>query len=192
MRPRWRSRGDGRTAAPEGQQRERRTAAAELVVARGMTARGQGKKVGGAVAGQGRTGARPARKRGRIGGFAGSDGRERRWRSASHRHVRRRRCIARPLSWSPRPDPARCTAPDADQIRPCRLCCRWRAGVLGWIEEAAVSYGCCTTRSYPGGTSASESKDAISASGALNRPRLNSGGTIASTASSFSERSMRR
>ncbi len=35
-----------------------------------MTACGQGKKVGGAVADQDRSGARPAQKRGRIGGFA--------------------------------------------------------------------------------------------------------------------------
>ncbi len=80
MRPRWRSRGAGpdgcihrgpRRACAMGwflgPQRERRTAAAELVGSRGMTARGQGKKVGRAVAGQGPTGARPAQKRGRLG-----------------------------------------------------------------------------------------------------------------------------
>jgi hypothetical protein len=38
----------------------------------------------------------------------------------------------------------------------------------------------------------SSNKEAISASGALNRPRRNSGGMTASTASSFSEGSMRR
>ena len=48
------------------------------------------------------------------------------------------------------------------------------------------------TRSEYPGISKSESNDAISASGALNRPRLSSGGTTASTASSFSDGSMRR
>jgi hypothetical protein len=48
------------------------------------------------------------------------------------------------------------------------------------------------TCSNQAGASKSESNDAISASGALNRPRLSSGGTTASTASSFSEGSMRR
>lgn len=48
------------------------------------------------------------------------------------------------------------------------------------------------TRSEYAGISKSESNDAISASGALNRPRLSSGGTTASTASNFSDGSMRR
>ena len=39
---------------------------------------------------------------------------------------------------------------------------------------------------------ASSNKEAINASGALNRPRRSSGGTTASTASSFSEASIRR
>ena len=48
------------------------------------------------------------------------------------------------------------------------------------------------TRSDYVDISKSESNDAISASGALNRPRLSSGGTTASTASNFSDGSMRR
>ena len=47
-------------------------------------------------------------------------------------------------------------------------------------------------RSDHAGVSKSESSDAIKASGALNRPRRSSGGTTASTASSFSVGSMRR
>lgn len=47
-------------------------------------------------------------------------------------------------------------------------------------------------RSDHAGFSNSESSDAIKASGALNRPRRSSGGTTASTASSFSVGSMRR
>ena len=56
------------------------------------------------------------------------------------------------------------------------------------VENSALE----RTRSDYAGTSKSESNDAISASGALNRPRLSSGGTTASTASNFSDGSMRR
>ena len=53
-----------------------------------------------------------------------------------------------------------------------------------------------TTREAPafhaGGGDVSANREAINASGALNRPRRSSGGTTASTASSFSEGSMRR
>ena len=45
---------------------------------------------------------------------------------------------------------------------------------------------------HAGGGDVSAKREAINASGALNRPRRSSGGTIASTASSFSEGSMRR
>src|SRR6267378_3425515 len=45
---------------------------------------------------------------------------------------------------------------------------------------------------HVGGADMSANKEAINASGALNRPRRSSGGTTASTASSFSEGSMRR
>src|SRR5712671_4893085 len=43
---------------------------------------------------------------------------------------------------------------------------------------------------HAGGADMSANKEAINASGALNRPRRSSGGTTASTASSFSEGSM--
>jgi hypothetical protein len=47
-------------------------------------------------------------------------------------------------------------------------------------------------RPHVGDRDASSSKEAINASGALNRPRRSSGGMTASTASSFSEASIRR
>ena len=46
--------------------------------------------------------------------------------------------------------------------------------------------------SHPEGGGAFSNSEAISASGALNRPRRSAGGMTASTASSFSEGSMRR
>ena len=67
MRPRWRSRGDGpadcirRTAASAEDGGSRACCCAR------NAAQPQGKKVGGAVAGQGRAGAKPAEMRGRIG-----------------------------------------------------------------------------------------------------------------------------
>lgn len=66
-----------------------------------MTVHGQGKKVGGAVADQGRAGARPARKRGPVGGFPSTIGGERGLRLALHRHDRRCRSIAHALSRPP-------------------------------------------------------------------------------------------
>src|SRR5258707_10452040 len=49
----------------------------------------------------------------------------------------------------------------------------------------------CSSAFHAGGGDISANKEAINASGALNRPRRSSGGTTASTASSFSEGSMR-
>jgi hypothetical protein len=53
--------------------------------------------------------------------------------------------------------------------------------ILRRLEQTGAVYGALFTR-----------REAISESGALNRPRRNSGGTTASTASSFSLGSMRR
>ncbi|MGO1164935.1 hypothetical protein ACTOV4_24215, partial [Brucella sp. C7-11G] len=75
----------GRTAS-EGPQHQRRTAAAELVGSRGMAACGQGKKVGGAVAGQGRFGARPAPKRGPMGGLRAVSRERCGWSVSPHPH----------------------------------------------------------------------------------------------------------
>ena len=50
----------------------------------------------------------------------------------------------------------------------------------------------CRSAFHADGGDISANKEAINASGALNRPRRSSGGTTASTASSFSEGSMRR
>lgn len=167
MRPRWRSRGDGPDGCTPGPQRERRTAAAELVGSRGMTARGQGKKVGGAVAGQGRADARPAQKRGRIGGLS----QQHRWRTTL--------TVGASSAWSALPvyhPPTVAAAMPPDTTTPFAA----RYGT-GHVERDAV---CKTvpigasvrppslTWSDQAGPSSSESKDAISASGALNRPRL--------------------
>ena len=78
-------------------------------------------------------------------------------------------------------------APRPTRHRPCRARCRRRIEPIGETEPLPSR-----TCSNQAGASKSESNDAISASGALNRPRLSSGGTTASTASSFSEGSMRR
>ena len=82
-------------------------------------------------------------------------------------------------------DPTTPTVPDTAQAVASTMQVQDRGG---WDDEATS----VADRSDQAGASSSESKDAISASGALNRPRLSSGGTTASTASSFSEGSMRR
>jgi hypothetical protein len=187
MRPRWRSRGDGpadcirRTAASAEDGGSRACCCAR------NAAQPQGKKVGGAVAGQGRAGARPAEMRGRIG---------------LRRHRQQRTTLAVGASSArsvpPARQPSRCHGHHASlaaqrcalrptRHRPCRARCRRRIEPIGETEPLQSR-----TCSNQAGASKSESNDAISASGALNRPRLSSGGTTASTASSFSEGSMRR
>ena len=199
MRPRWRSRGAGpdgcihrgpRRACAMGwflgPQRERRTAAAELVGSRGMTARGQGKKVGGAVAGQGRAGARPAQKRGRLG--ASPHDRQRSTLAVGTSSARSVPPVRHPpaVTATMPLDPTTPTAPDTAWTMSSTMPVQDR---VDWVREPLQ----VRTRSDPAGVSSrSASKEAISASGALNRPRLSSGGTTASTASSFSEGSMRR
>lgn len=154
MRPRWRSRGDGPDGCtPCGPQRQRRTAAAELVVLRGMTACGQGKKVGGAVAGQSRTGARPAQKRGRLGLRRMID-RDRRWRSAPHQHAQRRRCGPTSRGHGHLP-PTQRHQPRPTPNRPCRARCRCRTA----IGREPLQVRTCSDQT---GASKSESKDAIS------------------------------
>nr|WP_281066356.1 tyrosine-type recombinase/integrase [Xanthobacter flavus] len=79
-----------------------------------MTACGQGKKVGGAVAGQGRTGARPARKRGRLG--ASPHDRQRSTQAVGTSSARRRRQrVILPRSPTPASEPTTHAPPDTAQ-----------------------------------------------------------------------------
>src|SRR5271169_5311364 len=77
----------------------------------------------------------------------------------------------------------------------------WESGLPGHPCERGAAPGANLDGSRPlgaarlfqtGGGDMSANKEAINASGALNRPRRSSGGTTASTASSFSEGSIRR
>ena len=151
----------------------------------------QGKKVGEAVAGQGRAGVRPAPRRGREGASP----------TLSSENV----LAAGTFSARSTPDVAGASfshaAPAANaqhqQIQGRagwqHGTCQARCGQVHAISPASSTAFWCTVLFFSNvHASISENKDAISASGALNRPRLSSGGTTASTASSFSVGSMRR
>ena len=168
-----------------GPQRQRRTAAAELVGSRGMRRSRRGRRSAEPL--QAKSGPAPDQPR-------------REAASGLRRHCRQRTALAIGAS-SARSAPAGASTfrhhgdlaptqrhqPRPMRHRSCRARCWRRIGAIG-AREPPYS----RLRSHRAGTSKSESKDAISASGALNRPRLSSGGTTASTASSFSEGSMRR
>ncbi len=123
MRSRWRSRGDG----PDGCIR-RTAASAEDGGSRACccarnAAQPQGKMVGGAVAGQGRAGARPAEKRGRIGASLASSAEN----DAGGRHIFSAfgagDVSALPLLRPPCL-PIQRHAPRPTRHRPCRARCR--------------------------------------------------------------------
>jgi hypothetical protein len=175
-----------------GPQRERRTAAAELLVSRGMTARRSGEEGRWSRCGhEVRPGASPAMQRGRLGG-SGVVVPERTTRISGTRGGSLPSLMRAASKSAPR---RRCRRADDDGA-PFRGAVHQRvrdeAGELGDRRESAnrLSRRPDPTRSRYGVASAT--REAINASGALNRPRRNSGGTTASTASSFSLGSMRR
>ena len=177
---------DGRPA-PAGPQRQRRAAAAELVVSRGMTAQRSGEEGRRSRCGaEVRPGARPACREAVWAAWAQSSQRERR-RSATTAAEHSPSHTIRPAQPSGRAHansrstsmPSRPPTPGARQAasaRPTRVAVKHFAPALP--DQARAT--------------AVRQSEAISASGALNRPRLSSGGTTASTASSFSLGSMRR
>jgi hypothetical protein len=179
---------DGRPA-PAGPQRSggRRQPS---FLAREECAPAQGKKVGGAVAGTRPADARPAAKRGRLDGSGHSLPGENDAGSATQQQ---RTPAARSALHS--------TTKGATAGKPA-MRCRSLRGILGsrfkrragkaGRHEAVHRISRRPAPKVAVYCVASASKEAINASGALNRPRRNAGGTTASTASSFSLGSIRR
>ena len=149
----------------------------------------QGKKVGGAVAGTrpaGRQTSHPERPPGRLPGTVAPRDRRGSDRLRPRQSTLASRDPPRPNTRRPRPQPRRAACPNAGR-RP------WAHGRLA-RPAGTSSPGTRVAPASPTLVYGAESamSEAIRASGALNRPRRNSGGTTASTASSFSLGSMRR
>ena len=178
---------DGRSA-PTGPQRSggRRQPS---FLAREECASAQGKKVGEAVAGTRPAGARPATKRGHLGGSGHSLPRENDAGSVTPPAENACRQIQPATTSKGAIQPKHDTS--GSPVRRRSAVGQERTGKAGArdavhriprrLEQTAAVYGALFAR-----------REAISESGALNRPRRNSGGTTASTASSFSLGSMRR